>query len=157
MKWGNQRANLYWEAHLKSGHIPPDQCVISPPTHFSNFITHLYLLIRTAKWSLSFDPNTSPAVGPWTAPHPRTPLSSSQAPVFLLLQHQPPCLPRPQRLHRLDFPRRPFLPHVPPRHSRQPIELEPASPPVNPNHISSYPLSIPVIRALRELLNLLQH
>ncbi|KAF5361670.1 hypothetical protein D9758_007291 [Tetrapyrgos nigripes] len=23
-KWGNQRANLYWEAHLKAGHIPPD-------------------------------------------------------------------------------------------------------------------------------------
>jgi stromal membrane-associated protein len=26
-KWGNRRANLYWEAHLKSGHVPPDQCV----------------------------------------------------------------------------------------------------------------------------------
>jgi len=23
--WGNKRANLYWEAHLKSGHIPPEQ------------------------------------------------------------------------------------------------------------------------------------
>lgn len=23
-KWGNRRANLYWEAHLKAGHIPPD-------------------------------------------------------------------------------------------------------------------------------------
>lgn len=26
-KWGNHRANLYWEAHLKAGHIPPDQYV----------------------------------------------------------------------------------------------------------------------------------
>ncbi|KAG9310383.1 hypothetical protein JVU11DRAFT_9518 [Chiua virens] len=23
-KWGNRRANLYWEAHLKAGHVPPD-------------------------------------------------------------------------------------------------------------------------------------
>ena len=27
-KWGNHRANLYWEAHLKAGHIPPDQYVM---------------------------------------------------------------------------------------------------------------------------------
>ena len=27
-KWGNRLANLYWEAHLKAGHIPPEQCVI---------------------------------------------------------------------------------------------------------------------------------
>lgn len=26
-KWGNERANLYWEAHLKAGHQPPDQYV----------------------------------------------------------------------------------------------------------------------------------
>ena len=26
-KWGNHRANLYWEAHLKAGHVPPDQYV----------------------------------------------------------------------------------------------------------------------------------
>ena len=24
-KWGNRLANLYWEALLKPGHIPPDQ------------------------------------------------------------------------------------------------------------------------------------
>jgi stromal membrane-associated protein len=24
-KWGNRRANLYWEKHLKAGHVPPDQ------------------------------------------------------------------------------------------------------------------------------------
>ncbi|KAJ3002795.1 hypothetical protein NUW54_g5651 [Trametes sanguinea] len=24
-KWGNRRANLYWEAHLRAGHVPPDQ------------------------------------------------------------------------------------------------------------------------------------
>lgn len=26
-QWGNKRANVYWEAHLKPGHIPPDQQV----------------------------------------------------------------------------------------------------------------------------------
>ena len=24
-KWGNHRANLYWEAHLRPGHMPPEQ------------------------------------------------------------------------------------------------------------------------------------
>jgi stromal membrane-associated protein len=28
-KWGNRRVNLYWEAHLKPGHQPPDQFVLS--------------------------------------------------------------------------------------------------------------------------------
>jgi hypothetical protein len=25
LKWGNRRANVYWEAHLKAGHVPPEQ------------------------------------------------------------------------------------------------------------------------------------
>jgi hypothetical protein len=29
-RWGNRRANLYWEAHLKPGHMPPDQSVSLP-------------------------------------------------------------------------------------------------------------------------------
>ena len=29
LKWGNKRANLYWEAHLKPGHVPPDHRVES--------------------------------------------------------------------------------------------------------------------------------
>ncbi|GHJ89294.1 hypothetical protein NliqN6_5696 [Naganishia liquefaciens] len=28
-KWGNRRANIYWEAHLKAGHIPPDHKIES--------------------------------------------------------------------------------------------------------------------------------
>lgn len=27
--WGNKRANAYWEAHLKAGHVPPDHKVES--------------------------------------------------------------------------------------------------------------------------------
>lgn len=26
-RWGNRRANTFWEYHLKKGHVPPDQCV----------------------------------------------------------------------------------------------------------------------------------
>lgn len=26
-RWGNKRANVYWEKHLKPGHVPPDQSV----------------------------------------------------------------------------------------------------------------------------------
>lgn len=29
-RWGNRRVNLYWEAHLKPGHMPPDQLRPSP-------------------------------------------------------------------------------------------------------------------------------
>ena len=40
-KWGNYRANLYWEAHLKAGHVPPDQYVplliLSPRTSHQPF------------------------------------------------------------------------------------------------------------------------
>ncbi|WVR07371.1 hypothetical protein IAU60_004412 [Kwoniella sp. DSM 27419] len=28
-KWGNRRANLYWEKHLKAGHVPPDHKIES--------------------------------------------------------------------------------------------------------------------------------
>lgn len=27
--WGNKRCNLYWEAHLKAGHVPPEHKVES--------------------------------------------------------------------------------------------------------------------------------
>lgn len=28
-KWGNRRANAYWEAHLKAGHVPPEHKIES--------------------------------------------------------------------------------------------------------------------------------
>lgn len=40
-KWGNKRANAYWEAHLKAGHAPPDHKVES-------FIRSKYELRRWA-------------------------------------------------------------------------------------------------------------
>lgn len=89
--------------------------------------------------------------------YPQIPLFLSPVPTFPLPQHQLLSLPRLQRLHPLDFLRKLCLPHAPPRHSPHPIELAMVSPPVSLSHISSCPLSIPVIRAPRELPNLLQH
>ncbi|KZP30322.1 ArfGap-domain-containing protein [Athelia psychrophila] len=41
-KWGNRRANLYWEAHLKAGHVPPDH-------KMDSFIRSKY---ETRRWAL---------------------------------------------------------------------------------------------------------
>lgn len=35
-KWGNRLANLYWEAHLKPGHVPPEQCAFRRRMHSRN-------------------------------------------------------------------------------------------------------------------------
>ncbi|MBW0462881.1 hypothetical protein O181_002596 [Austropuccinia psidii MF-1] len=41
-RWGNKRANAYWEAHLRPGHMPPDHKIES-------FIRSKY---ETKKWAL---------------------------------------------------------------------------------------------------------
>ncbi|KAH8080612.1 Arf GTPase activating protein, partial [Filobasidium floriforme] len=51
-KWGNKRANLYWEAHLKPGHHPPDHKIES-------FIRSKY---ESRKWVLSDHPPRDPSV-----------------------------------------------------------------------------------------------
>lgn len=67
-KWGNRRANVYWEAHLKAGHAPPDQCVrITTRTDHE-----LTIVFFTAKLTLSSAPNMNPADGPWRDHHPKT-------------------------------------------------------------------------------------
>ncbi|KAJ6569433.1 hypothetical protein B0H19DRAFT_1135440 [Mycena capillaripes] len=51
-KWGNRLANLYWEAHLKSGHIPPDH-------KMESFIRSKY---ETRRWALEGPPPPDPSV-----------------------------------------------------------------------------------------------
>lgn len=51
-KWGNKRANAYWEAHLKAGHAPPDHKVES-------FIRSKYELRR---WAMNGPPPSNPSV-----------------------------------------------------------------------------------------------
>ncbi|KAF8555900.1 ArfGap-domain-containing protein [Imleria badia] len=51
-KWGNRRANLYWEAHLKAGHIPPDH-------KMESFIRSKY---ETRRWAIDGPPPLNPSV-----------------------------------------------------------------------------------------------
>ncbi|KAI6043787.1 hypothetical protein EDC04DRAFT_2647051 [Pisolithus marmoratus] len=51
-KWGNRRANLYWEAHLKAGHIPPDH-------KMESYIRSKY---ETRRWALDGPPPSDPSV-----------------------------------------------------------------------------------------------
>ncbi|KAG8894607.1 hypothetical protein FRB99_001107, partial [Tulasnella sp. 403] len=51
-KWGNRRANLYWEAHLKTGHVPPDHKVES-------FIRSKY---ESRRWALEGPRPDDPSV-----------------------------------------------------------------------------------------------
>ncbi|SPO26050.1 related to AGE2 - ADP-ribosylation factor and GTPase activating protein effector [Ustilago trichophora] len=51
-KWGNRRCNLYWEAHLKAGHVPADHKIES-------FIRSKY---ESRRWAKDGPPPSDPAV-----------------------------------------------------------------------------------------------
>ncbi|ORX38648.1 hypothetical protein BD324DRAFT_621783 [Kockovaella imperatae] len=51
-KWGNRRANLYWEKHLKAGHVPPDHKIES-------FIRSKY---ESKRWAMDGPPPSDPSV-----------------------------------------------------------------------------------------------
>ena len=62
-KWGNHRANLYWEAHLKAGHVPPDH-------KMDSFIRSKY---ESRRWAMEGPPPEDPSVleqGAEAAPPP---------------------------------------------------------------------------------------
>ncbi|THH14055.1 hypothetical protein EW146_g6236 [Bondarzewia mesenterica] len=52
MKWGNRRANLYWEAHLKPGHIPPEH-------KMESFIRSKY---ESRRWAMDGPSPSDPSV-----------------------------------------------------------------------------------------------
>lgn len=68
-KWGNRRANLYWESHLKSGHVPPEQYVILAlqskhkltiyHSKMESFIRSKY---ESRRWALDGPPPSDPSV-----------------------------------------------------------------------------------------------
>lgn len=71
-KWGNKRANLYWEAHLKAGHIPPEHKVES-------FIRSKY---ETRRWAKEGQPPSDPSVlegGAVPAPPPAAAVAPAAA------------------------------------------------------------------------------
>ncbi len=51
-KWGNRRCNLYWEAHLKAGHVPADHKIES-------FIRSKY---ESRRWAKDGPPPADPSV-----------------------------------------------------------------------------------------------
>ncbi|RXW15083.1 hypothetical protein EST38_g10771 [Candolleomyces aberdarensis] len=50
-KWGNKRANLYWEAHLKPGHIPPEH-------KMESFVRSKY---ESRRWAMEGAPPSDPS------------------------------------------------------------------------------------------------
>ncbi|PVF95755.1 ArfGap-domain-containing protein [Serendipita vermifera] len=50
-KWGNTRVNLYWEAHLKPGHVPPDH-------KMDSFIRSKY---ESRRWAMEGPPPSDPS------------------------------------------------------------------------------------------------
>ncbi|KAG6853531.1 hypothetical protein C0991_003451 [Blastosporella zonata] len=50
-KWGNHLANLYWEAHLKPGHVPPEH-------KMESFVRSKY---ESRRWALEGPPPTNPS------------------------------------------------------------------------------------------------
>ncbi|KAI0757549.1 putative GTPase activating protein for Arf-domain-containing protein [Daedaleopsis nitida] len=68
-KWGNRRANAYWERHLRVGHIPPDH-------KMESYIRSKY---ESRRWALAEpvpeDPAVLDSIAP--APTPGTPVSAA--------------------------------------------------------------------------------
>ncbi|KAI0825317.1 hypothetical protein BC628DRAFT_1410357 [Trametes gibbosa] len=57
-KWGNRRANIYWEAHLRAGHVPPDH-------KMDSFIRSKY---ESKRWAREGPPPEDPSVLETDAP-----------------------------------------------------------------------------------------
>ncbi|RXK34994.1 hypothetical protein M231_07748 [Tremella mesenterica] len=75
-KWGNRRANLYWERHLKAGHVPPEHKIDS-------FIRSKY---ESRRWAMDGPPPSDPSIldnavtSPVTSPPKASPTSTAPAP-----------------------------------------------------------------------------
>ncbi|KAI0641085.1 hypothetical protein C8Q79DRAFT_920122 [Trametes meyenii] len=57
-RWGNRRANLYWEAHLRQGHVPPDH-------KMDSYIRSKY---ESRRWAREGPPPQDPSVLEGDAP-----------------------------------------------------------------------------------------
>ncbi|KAK0463003.1 uncharacterized protein EV420DRAFT_1522201 [Desarmillaria tabescens] len=100
-KWGNYRANLYWEAHLKAGHIPPDH-------KMESFIRSKY---ESRRWAMEGPPPQDPSMlenGSSATPPPPPPQQQQQSatPVHQTARASPSRVPvtnrQPQPHHLLS-------------------------------------------------------
>lgn len=90
-KWGNERANLYWEAHLKAGHQPPDH-------KMESFIRSKY---ESKRWAMEGPPPSDPSVldgGAAPAPEPASQPAQVTSPT---LPPAPQAAPRTSQPHSL--------------------------------------------------------
>ncbi|KAL1744294.1 hypothetical protein HDZ31DRAFT_38992 [Schizophyllum fasciatum] len=90
-KWGNRRANAYWEAHLRQGHVPPEHKIES-------FIRSKY---ESRRWAMDGPPPADPAVLDTDAPAQ----SSSPAPAPVPAASPPPAASAPPRAAPAAAPR----------------------------------------------------
>ncbi|SJL08580.1 uncharacterized protein ARMOST_11946 [Armillaria ostoyae] len=98
-KWGNHRANLYWEAHLKVGHIPPDH-------KMESFIRSKY---ESRRWAIEGPPPQDPSIlenGSSAAPPPPPQQQQQATPTFQTARASPARVPvtnrQPQPHHLLS-------------------------------------------------------
>ncbi|CAE6506936.1 unnamed protein product [Rhizoctonia solani] len=123
-KWGNTRANLYWEAHLKPGHQPPDHKIES-------FIRSKY---ESRRWAMEGPPPSDPsaldgssASAPEPAPAP-VPIASPPLP-------SPPAASRNSQQHNLlstSLASRASRPAAPQASQPRAQVAAPAAPPAQP-------------------------
>ncbi|KDR68678.1 hypothetical protein GALMADRAFT_160754 [Galerina marginata CBS 339.88] len=77
-KWGNHLANLYWEAHLKQGHVPPEH-------KMESFIRSKY---ESRRWALDGPPPADPSVLDNDTSSAPLPQASSSQPAPAQPQHR---------------------------------------------------------------------
>ncbi|KAF7319790.1 ArfGap-domain-containing protein [Mycena kentingensis (nom. inval.)] len=133
-KWGNRRANLYWEARLKAGHVPPDH-------KMESFIRSKY---ESRRWAMDGPPPQDPSVLESEAAVPETPaelVSPPRAPDSIgWSSPSPPRTsastvnrqPQPRQLLSAGHGNAPAAPMMKPPPGQQPKAAAPAPAPAQP-------------------------
>lgn len=76
-KWGNKLVNLYWEANLKPGHIPPDHKIES---FIRSKVRDWLTQYESRRWALPGPPPANPSVLTGAAPIPAVAPVAATAP-----------------------------------------------------------------------------
>ncbi|KAF9261925.1 ArfGap-domain-containing protein [Marasmius fiardii PR-910] len=126
-KWGNRLANLYWESHLKAGHIPPDH-------KMESFIRSKY---ESRRWAMEGplpvdpsildsgrEPSTQPTEPPVSQASPPSPPATTSR------QAAPPATNRQPQGHQLLSAGLVNQHH--PRAASNPVQVAPAAVPAQP-------------------------
>ncbi|CDK24507.1 unnamed protein product [Kuraishia capsulata CBS 1993] len=93
VKWGNDRANAYWEAKLPSGHVPDDSKI-------ENFIRTKYDL---KKWAASPTVPDPSSINVGASSQPQAQVQRQQAPIAASVPAPPVQQPQQGSLLDLDF------------------------------------------------------